>query len=93
MLTPEARKNVLTRLKRIEGQLAGVRRMVESDKYCVDILTQMAAAQGAIGGAAKVVLGSHLETCVSRTMGSDDAAQKQRHIEELLDVFAKFARK
>ncbi|BDI28567.1 transcriptional regulator [Capsulimonas corticalis] len=60
----EARQKIQNRLKRISGQVAGVQRMVEEDRYCVDILTQVAAIRSALDAVGVAMLTSHLETCV-----------------------------
>jgi len=90
MLDSATKRKVLARLKRIEGQVAGIRRMVEGDQYCVDVLLQMSAARGALAKAGQVVLGSHIDTCVSAAMASGDARERERKIDELLEVFARY---
>ncbi len=57
-------KSLITRLNRIEGQVRGVRNMVEEDRYCVDILTQVSAIQSALNAFNKELLGQHIKTCV-----------------------------
>ena len=57
-------KDLLNRLKRIEGQVRGIQGMVESDRYCVDILTQVMAVQSALNSFNKVLLSNHIKTCV-----------------------------
>jgi CsoR family transcriptional regulator, copper-sensing transcriptional repressor len=64
-----ARGKVLDRVKRIAGQVAGVQRMIEQDRYCVDILHQIAAVRSALDALGVELLTNHLETCV---LGSDD---------------------
>lgn len=86
------RDKVRARLKRIEGQVAGIRRMVEEDQYCVDILLQVSAVQGALGGVGKIVLGQHIESCVSDAMAHGDEANRKEKIDELLEVFARYGR-
>ena len=60
------KKALLNRLKRIEGQVRGIRAMVEDDRYCVDILTQVSAIQAALNGFNKELLASHIRGCVAR---------------------------
>ena len=74
------------RLNRIEGQIRGIRNMVENDAYCVDILTQVSAANAALTAFSKVLLNSHIRTCVVEDIraGQDDK------VEELLDTIQKF---
>lgn len=90
MLDSTEKKKLLARLKRIEGQVAGVQRMVDSDKYCVDVLLQISAAQSALGQAGKSLLSSHMNTCVSEAFSSGTKKDRQNKIEELLNVFSRF---
>ena len=80
---------LLNRLRRIEGQMRGVAKMVETDRYCVDILTQVAAVQAALDALALQLLEHHLHGCVHAAVKSGDGA---RAIEEALGVIRKFAR-
>lgn len=84
------KKRLLTRLKKIEGQVSAVRRMVEDDKYCVDVLLQISAAQGALGQVGRAVLGAHMNTCVSDAFERGTKADRGSKIDELLDVFSRF---
>ena len=90
MLNAETKAKTLVRLRRIEGQVQGIQRMVEEEKYCVDILLQLAAARGALGQVEKLLLGRHIESCVADAMRSGRARERERKIGELLEVFAKF---
>lgn len=92
MMDAATKGKVETRLKRIEGQVAGIRRMVEENKYCVDILLQLSAAQAALGQVGKIVLGRHIETCVSEAMASGDQMERRTKINELLEVFSRYGR-
>ena len=84
----EERKKLIHRLNRIEGQIRGVRGMVENDAYCVDILTQSAAVTAAINGFNKELLSDHIRGCVSRDIrdGYDES------VDELLDILKKLMR-
>lgn len=77
------------RLSRIEGQIRGIARMIEEDRYCVDILTQVAAVQSALDALARKLLEHHLHGCVSEAIVSGDGA---RAIDEALAVISKFGR-
>jgi len=90
VLTGETRKNVEARLKRIAGQVAGLSRMVEDERYCVEILLQIAAVQAALGKVGKIVLGSHVEKCVTQALTSGDEEQRRKKLEELMEVFSRF---
>lgn len=89
MLTNDEKKALLTRLKRIEGQAGGIARMVEEDKYCVDVLQQILAVQGALAQVSKKLLQSHMKTCVVSALESGDTEKRERAIEEVVDLFAK----
>jgi len=72
MMEPERRADVLLRLAKAAGQVQGVARMVSDDRYCVDVLTQISAAQKALDGAAKVITRNYLERCVTDAIASGD---------------------
>ena len=88
MLDGDVHKAVLTRLKRIEGQVRGLSRMVEEGRYCIDILTQVRAVEAALHSVGEVILRNHLETCVTEAFGSKDPRDRKAKIEELIRVFA-----
>lgn len=90
MLDATTKKKLQTRLRRIEGQMAAIHRMIEEDTYCVDILLQMSAAQGAIGKAGHVLLGHHIEHCVSDACKNGNEEDRQQKVQELMDVFARY---
>lgn len=83
--SPEEYADLLNRLKRIEGQVRGVRRMVEEDAYCVDILTQVSAATAALNSFSKVLLANHIRTCVA----DDIRAGHEESIDELVRTLQK----
>lgn len=84
-------KKLLVRLKRVEGQLAGVRRMVEDNGDCVDILLQLQAVRGALARVGQLVLRNHVETCVADALHGDDEEQQVARIDDLMDVFARYS--
>ena len=86
--TPEEHKALLNRLSRIEGQIRGIRGMVEKDVYCADILVQVAAANSALNSFSKVLLASHIKTCVAQ----DIRDGKDETIDELLTTLQKLMR-
>ena len=77
------------RLNRIEGQIRGIARMVEDDRYCVDILTQVSAVQSALDALARKLLEHHLHGCVTHAVASGDGAAA---IDQALAVIRKFGR-
>lgn len=83
--------NYLKRLRRIEGQIRGLQRMIDEDKYCIDILTQVAAATKALQSVALGLLEEHLSHCVTQAVaaGGDDATEKVR---EASDAIARLVR-
>jgi DNA-binding FrmR family transcriptional regulator len=92
MLTGTEKDKMLARLKRIEGQVAGIRRMVESETYCVEVLHQFLAVQGALSKAAQGILSAHLHSCVTEAMLDAPVAERKSKMEELVDIFARFGR-
>ena len=73
---------VLARLKRVEGQVRGIARMVEDDTYCIDVLTQVSAATKALQSVAMQLLDDHLRHCVTTAVQADDRAESDRIITE-----------
>ncbi len=73
---------VLARLRRIEGQVRGLQRMVETDTYCIDVLTQVSAATRALQSVAVQLIDDHLRHCVASAIHSDDAIESERIITE-----------
>jgi CsoR family transcriptional regulator, copper-sensing transcriptional repressor len=90
MMNDATKQRVLARIHRIAGQLEGVARMIEEDRYCVDVLLQIVSAQAALGQAGKVVLRSHVETCMSDAMATGKPAERRRKVDELMEVFARY---
>ena len=84
----EEYKNLLNRLNRIEGQIRGIKNMVEKDAYCTDILVQVAAANAALNSFSKVLLANHMRTCVV----DDIRAGKDGTIDELVATIQKLMR-
>jgi CsoR family transcriptional regulator, copper-sensing transcriptional repressor len=87
----ETRNQVEVRIRRISGQVSGLERMVQEDRYCVDVLLQIAAVRAALDGVGKLILRSHIETCVSDALVSGRAKDRKEKIEEIMNVFSKFA--
>lgn len=78
-------KDLINRLSRIEGQIRGIKRMLDEDCYCPDIITQVAAANAALNSFNKVLLANHIKTCVA----DDIRAGKDETIDELLNTLQK----
>ena len=79
----------LKRLSRIEGQVRGLSRMVEDDRYCIDIVTQIAAVRAALRRLEEEVLRDHVAHCVEHAISSGDKADQRRKIAELMDVVSR----
>lgn len=76
------KKDYIARLKRIEGQVRGLQRMVEEDTYCIDVLTQVSAATKALQSVAVGLVDEHLRHCVRDAVRGDDAAHADRMVTE-----------
>ena len=86
-------KTALTkRLHRIEGQVRGIERMVESDRYCIDILTQISAVNTALDSLAFKLLDDHVNHCVADALASGDPNEASEKSRELLEAVQRFAR-
>lgn len=80
----------LTRLARAEGQLRGVRRMIEERRYCVDIIGQIKAVTAALRQVQMGVLEKHVHHCVRESMDAEDSALLEKRVAELVDVLGRF---
>ena len=83
---------LLKRLARIEGQVRGISRMVEEDRYCIDVLTQISAVTTALESLAFLVLDDHVKHCVADALASGDESDSAAKAEELLAAVHRFAR-
>lgn len=90
-MQPEVQTQARKRIRRIAGQVAGIERMIDEDRYCVDVLLQVAAVRAALDGLGKLLLKGHVETCVSDAIASGRRKDREEKIDELLEVFSKFA--
>jgi DNA-binding FrmR family transcriptional regulator len=79
--------DVIRRLKNIEGHIRGVQKMVHADAYCIDILKQIKAVKQALERVASITLQTHLQTCVTEGLRSDEVEERERVIAEIVDVF------
>jgi len=83
---------LLKRLARVEGQVRGVSRMIEDDRYCIDILTQLGAVSTALEAVALKVLEEHVQHCVAGALASGDQAAAEEKSRELLEAVQRFAK-
>jgi CsoR family transcriptional regulator, copper-sensing transcriptional repressor len=79
------KKSVMSRLRRIEGQVRGVQAMVDEDRYCIDVLTQVHAAKAALESVALVLLEDHLDHCVADAIRTGEGADKVREVSQAIE--------
>lgn len=91
MLDAELQQAIVTRLNRIEGQIRGIRRMVQEPRLCVEILQQLAAAEAAMNRISLAVLKFHVDSCVPEGIDRGEPERSKR-LAELVDIFDRFAR-
>ena len=84
------KRKVIQRLKRISGQVEGIGRMIGNDRYCVDVLLQIASVHAALNQVNKFVIRSHVETCVTEAFANGGSASRKQKIDELIEVFARY---
>ncbi|WP_409560334.1 metal-sensitive transcriptional regulator [Hyphomicrobium sp. B1] len=82
----------LKRLSRIEGQVRGIAKMVEDDRYCIDVVTQISAVRAALRRLEEEVLKDHVAHCVEHAIASGNSAEQRRKVAELMDVLARSSR-
>ena len=87
-----ARKSVGTRLNRIEGQVRGIARMVDENRYCIDILTQVQAVRAALHKVEEELLKDHVQHCVANAFKDGDAGEQREKIDELVNVLGRLTR-
>lgn len=83
---------LIKRLNRIEGQVKGIKNMVEEERYCVDILVQISAIRSAINKVGTIILDNHVKGCVMASIKDDDKGQAEEIIDELIDTINKFTK-
>lgn len=88
---PALKQSNLRRLKRIEGQVRGLAKMVEEERYCSDILVQISSVQQALRSVGRELMRNHLEHCASTAIRNGDPTQAQAMYDELLDLFYKYS--
>ncbi len=88
-LDDEKKDDVLKRLRRIEGQVRGLQRMVEEDRYCGDVLTQFSSVQQALRGAARIITRNHLETCVTDAIRSGNEEAAANSYDEIMELLSR----
>ena len=91
-LIKERKELILERLNRISGQINGLKKMVENDRYCLDILQQISSIHEALRGAGKVLMRNYLEVCATDAIQSKRKEKQNKIYNELMDVIYKFAK-
>jgi DNA-binding FrmR family transcriptional regulator len=89
---PEIKHSIGTRLRRIEGQVRGLQKMIEEERYCADVLMQLSSVQEALRGVGRSLLYNHLKHCVTETIRTDDPDQADAVYEELMELMYMNAR-
>ena len=91
-MAKDSKSSTLKRLNRIEGQVRGLAPMVEDDRYCIDIVTQIAAVRAALRRVEEEILRSHVAHCVEHAIKSGDKTDQRRKVAELMDVMGRATR-
>jgi DNA-binding FrmR family transcriptional regulator len=85
----EAKAAVLKRLSRIEGQVRGLGRMVEEDRYCIDVVTQISAVRAALRRAEEEILRDHVAHCVEHAIDSGDKDDQRQKVNEIIEILGR----
>lgn len=88
-----ARKDITRRLASAAGHLKGIERMVDEDKYCIDVIQQVQAVQAALNKVNTMILDNHLRTCVTTAIRGEDPDEREQVLKEVTSVFAMTAKK
>jgi DNA-binding FrmR family transcriptional regulator len=89
---PEIKHSIGTRLRRIEGQVRGLQKMIEEERYCADVLMQLSSVQEALRGVGRTLLHNHLKHCVAAAIRTQDPDQADAMYDELMELMYKNAR-
>lgn len=88
-MNPATKTAIAKRLAKIEGQVRGVAQMVDQDRYCLDVVTQVRAARAALAKIDEIILADHLAHCVEEAIVSGDPAKQREKVAELIQVFSR----
>jgi DNA-binding FrmR family transcriptional regulator len=89
---PNAKHAIVSRLKRIEGQVRGLQKMIEEERYCADVLMQLSSVQEALRGTGRALLQNHLKHCATEAIRSEDPEKSEAIYEELMELMYRNAR-
>jgi DNA-binding FrmR family transcriptional regulator len=81
------KEDALRRLKNVEGHISGIRRMIEEDAYCIDLIRQIQAVQAALGKVSARILDDHLHSCLITAVRGEDPTERERVLKEITEVF------
>jgi DNA-binding FrmR family transcriptional regulator len=87
-----AKASILKRLQRVEGQVRGLARMIDEDRYCIDVVTQLSAVRAALRGVEDEILRDHAGHCIEHAIASGNKTDQRRKVAELMDVLKRSAR-
>lgn len=79
--------DALSRLNNIEGHIRGIQRMIENDKYCIDVIQQIHAVQAALNKVSTIILDGHLNSCLISAIRGEDPEDRERVLQEISDIF------
>jgi len=86
-MAEDRNREILNRLKSVEGHVRGIERMVDENAYCIEVINQVLAVQRALDKVNGLILERHLQTCVTTAIRGDDAGERERVISEIMNVF------
>ena len=92
VIVPQTRREAAQRLNRIEGQIKGIKKMVEEGRYCVEVLGQISAVHEALRGVGKLIMRNYLENCATSSLRSGSSKKAKETYSELMDLIYKFAK-
>ncbi len=92
VIVPPTRREAVQRLNRIEGQVKGIKKMIEEGRYCVEVLGQISAVHEALRGVGKIIMRNYLGNCVTSSLRSGSSKKAKETYSELMDVIYKFAK-
>ena len=84
------KENTIKRLNRVEGQVRGIKKMIEEERYCIDVLQQMQAIKAALSKVEDAILKDHSNTCVASAIASGDTEEQQQKFNELVDLIGRY---
>ncbi len=90
MVSSEEKEDLIKRLNRIEGQVRGIVKMLNDDRYCIDILTQTKAIKSAVDKVDNIIVKQHLNRCVVNAVESGNSEEKDKKITEIINLFSKY---